>query len=78
VKTTKASFIKHQESASKRGLELKSTFHTNVSDKEAQESNFVPLFFDKKFELKHTRDIVLRVASVMGVTYCRKGTEINL
>jgi hypothetical protein len=48
MKTTQTSFIKHQETAPKRGLKLKSTFHTNTSDKEAQESSFVQMFFHNK------------------------------
>lgn len=60
MKTTCPSFIKHQETASKRGLKLKSTFHTNTSDKQAQESNFTPTFFDTKFELEHSGDSGLK------------------
>jgi hypothetical protein len=60
MKTIQTSFVKHQETASKRGVNLKSTFHTNTSDMKTQELNFVRMFFDRKFELKQTGDNGLR------------------
>jgi hypothetical protein len=66
---TQASFIKHHETASKRGLKLKSTFHTNTSDKGVQKSNFVLAFFDIKFKLEHTKDIGLRKSDIFDGGY---------